>query len=109
MEYTVKITEHARGQMREIFRYIAFTLQAPDTALRLLDTLEREIASLSRFPGRVALTEEEPWHSAGIHKLPVKNYIVYFWIDEAARKVQVTAIVYGRRDQARQLMEMEME
>ena len=108
MEYTVKITEYARGQLREIFRYIAITLQEPDTALRLLDTLEKEITSLSRFPGQAALTEEEPWHSAGIHKLPVKNYIVYFWIDEAARKVQVTAVVYGRRNQARQLTEMEM-
>ena len=61
------------------------------------------------MPRSVALTEEEPWHSYGIHKLPVKNFLVYFWIDEAARKVQVTAVIYGRRDQVRQLSEMSME
>ena len=25
------------------------------------------------------LTEEEPWHSQGIHKTAVKNFIVYFF------------------------------
>lgn len=105
-DYIVKITAQAQEQMGEIARYIAYNLQAPDTALRMLDTLEKEIASLSRFPNRIALTEEEPWHSYGIHKMSVKNYLIYFWIDEAVHKVQVTAVVYGKRDQMQQLSQM---
>lgn len=102
-DYVVKITMQAQEQMQEITRYIAYSLQAPETALRMLDTLEKEIASLSRFPNRIALTEEEPWRSYGIHKMPIKNYLIYFWIDEAAHKVQVIAVVYGKRDQMQQL------
>ena len=67
--------------------------------IRMLDTLEKELLSLSRLPNQVALTEEEPWHSAGIRKLPGKNYLVYFWVNEERKKVQITAVVYGRRDQ----------
>ena len=74
--------------------------------MHMLDTLEREIASLTRFPKRVPLTEEEPWRSQGIHKLPVKNHLVYFWVDEVAKMVQVTAAIYGRRDQRQQLARM---
>lgn len=107
-EYAVKITRQARTQMEEIVDYIAFVLQEPQTALRLLDCLDAEIASLSRFPGRVALTEDEPWHSLGIHKLPVKNYLVYFWIDKECRIVQVTAVIHGSRDQKKQLKKMEL-
>ncbi|MDD3269130.1 MAG: type II toxin-antitoxin system RelE/ParE family toxin [Syntrophomonadaceae bacterium] len=107
--YTVKITEQAMGQLREISHYVAYNLQASDTALRLLDTLEDAIASLSLMPARIALTDDEPWHSYGIHKMPVKNFLVYFWIDETARKVQVTAVIYGRRDQVQQLQHMDME
>lgn len=107
--YTVKITAQAREQMQDITHYIAVDLQAPDAALRLLDTLEKEISALSQLPHRIALTEEEPWHSYGVHKMTVKNFLVYFWIDEDARKVQVTAVVYGRRDQAGQLTNMDME
>lgn len=88
-KYTVKITQQAQEQIREIISYIRFTLQAPETALKMLDTLQEEIASLDQFPNRVPLTEEEPWHSQGIHKFPVKNYLIYFWVDEETKKVAI--------------------
>ena len=97
-QYEVKITEPAQRQLQEIVRYIAGDLQEKRTALWMLDTLEKEILSLSTLPNRVALTEEEPWHSAGIRKLPVKNYLVYFWVNEEQKQVQITAVVFGRRD-----------
>lgn len=68
-----------------------------------MDTLEDAISSLTEFPQRIALTEEEPWHSYGFRKMPVKSFLVYFWVDEDHLKVQVTAVVYGKRDQIRQL------
>lgn len=49
-KYTVKITLQAQEQLREIISYIRFTLQAPGTARKLLDTLEEEIASLDSVP-----------------------------------------------------------
>jgi len=107
--YIVKISEQAQEQMQEIAHYIAYTLKAPDAALHLLDTLENAILSLSQFPQRVALTDEEPWGRYGIHRLPVKNYLVYFWVDEENHKVQITAVVYGKREQIWQLSQMDME
>lgn len=107
-QYEVKITEPAQRQLQEIVRYIAEDLQEKRTAIRMLDTLEKEILSLSTLPNRVALTEEEPWHSAGIHKMPVKNYLVYFWVNEEQNQVQITAVVYGRRDQRTALQNMKM-
>ena len=87
--------------------FSAVSLQAPGTAMKMLDTLEKEIASLAQFPNRVPLTEEEPWHSQGIHKLPAKNYLIYFWVDEEAKKVQIIGIIYGRRDQRHQLSNLD--
>ena len=108
-QYEVKITEPAQRQLQEIVRYIAEDLQEKRTAIRMLDTLEKEILSLSTLPNRVALTEEEPWHSAGISKMPVKNYLVYFWVNEEQNQVQITAVVYGRRDQRAALQNMKYE
>ena len=65
----------------------------------MLDTLENVISSLDMLPNRVPLTEEEPWHSQGIHKLSVKNYLVYFWVNEETKTVHVIGIIYARRDQ----------
>ena len=31
--------------------------------------------------------------------MPVKNHLVYYWVNEEAKRVYVTAVIYGRRDQ----------
>lgn len=107
--YIVHITTQAEEQLRGIVTYISTGLNAPKAARRLLEEMERSILSLSRFPQRVALTEEEPWKQSGIHKMPVKNFLIYYWIDEQSSKVYVTAVICGRRDQLKQLSQMEME
>ena len=109
MEYKIKITPYALRQMQEIVRYISSTLQSQENAARWLDTIEKEIASLSSMPARIPLTEEEPWHSQGIHKMVVKNFLVYFWIDTDNFLVWITAVVYGRRNQRQQLEQMELD
>lgn len=107
-KYTVKLTRQAEEQLREIVDYIRFTLQAPNTASKMLDALAEEIYSLDQFPYRAPLTEEEPWHSQGVHRIAVKNFLIYFWVDEAQKNVQVTGIIYGRRDQRHQLSNFDM-
>ena len=107
--YIVKITSQAEAQIQEIVHYISRELKAPDAALHLLDTLEDSFASLAQFPQRVALVDEDPWHTNEIHRLPVKNFLVYFWIDEDNMKVQIIAVIYEKRDQLRQLSQMDME
>lgn len=107
-KYTVKLTRQAEEQLREIVDYIRFTLQEPNTASKMLDTLAEEIYTLDQFPYRAPLTEEEPWHSQGVHRISVKNFLVYFWVDEAQKNVQVTGIIYGRRDQRHQLSNLDM-
>lgn len=109
MEYEVKMTPYALCQMREITHYISSDLQSPENAVRWLDMMERELASLSSMSARIALTDEEPWHSRGIHKMVVKNFLVYFWIDADNLCVWVSAVVYGRRNQRHQLQQMELD
>lgn len=54
---------------------------------------------MNSMPARFPLTEEEPWHTCGIRKMTVKNFLVYYLIDEEKKVVSVAAVVYGRRDQ----------
>ena len=105
-QYRVRMTDHAIGQMGETVRDISKVPQAPETALRWADRLEAEMARLGRMPGRYPLTPEEPWRSEGIHKMPVENFLVYYWVNEEAMTVWITAVVYGRRDQLDQLQRM---
>lgn len=108
-QYEVRITQHAEQAMREIGVYIAVDLIEPETAVRLLKTFQQEIAKLDSLPQRIHLTPEEPWRSIGIRRMRVKNYFIYFWIDEDNHRVQVTDVIYAGRDQSRQLRHMPME
>lgn len=109
MEYEVRLTPQAVEQIQQTVTYISHSLQEPVIARRWSDHLEKEIRSLKQHPARYPLTPEEPWHSHGIRKMIVKNFFVYYLIDEAKEQVAVTAVVYGRRDQIAALLEMPLE
>lgn len=108
-EYRIKITRQAREQLGEIRRYIEQELLSPTAAANTLAAIKKEIQSLTIMPGRIHLTPEQPWHDQDIHRDRVKNYYIYFWIDEEKKIVQITAIIYVRRDQYRQLEQLDTQ
>lgn len=72
--YEVKVTPYALRRIQEVVHYISGTLQSPGNAQRWLDTIQKELDSLFFMPERIPLTEEEPWHCQGIHKMVVKKF-----------------------------------
>lgn len=109
MDYQVKISPFAITQLYQTSKYISEILLAPETAIKLLNKLEKEILTLNSLPNRFPLTEEEPWKTNGIRKMIVKGFYVYSWIDESNKTITVTAVVYGRRDQISASTEMDDE
>lgn len=105
MRYEVKLTSQAIVQIEAIVQYISKVLSVPETARKWADALQSEIAKLDSMPSRYPLTEEEPWHTNGIHKMPFKNFLVYYLIDEDKKSVWITAVIYGRRDQIATLVD----
>lgn len=104
MKYTIRITRQAREHLQEIRRYISQELSAPDAALRTIRAIRAEIVKLSDMPAKFKTIDEEPWGSAGFRKIRVKNYYVYYWIDEENRRVQIIAVIFVRREQLQQLI-----
>lgn len=103
MEYEVRITLQAQAHLREIRDYIAQKLLAPEAAKNTVQRLGTVMASLSQMPKRVPLIEEEPWRSEGVRVRAVRNFLIYFWVNEAEKTVQIIAVIYARRDQTRSL------
>ena len=52
--YNVIITPDAAADLSQIKSYIAYTLQAPDTALKYIRGLRQEICKLDSFPAAIA-------------------------------------------------------
>lgn len=106
MEYNVTLTSQATEQIHHTILYISQVLQEPQTAKRWADLLYREIAGLQFMPSRYPLIDEEPWRTNGIRKMTVKNFLVYYTVNEEIKNVSVTAVIYGRRDRLSALVNM---
>ena len=105
-EYTIKVTRQAKEHLALIREYIATELKEPIIAKRILELLKSEMMSLQTMPYRVKCIDEQPWGELGFRKIRVKNYYVYFCVDENRKEVQILAVIYVRRDQAKQLEQL---
>lgn len=96
--YRVDLSEPAENDLRDIVRYISSQLDAPVTALKMMDIIEQAISGLSSMPQKCPPVTDERLAAMGYRKLIVKNYIAFFTIDERNKVVDVERILYARRD-----------
>lgn len=106
--YEVKLTKQAINQMNFIVNYISKELMAPDAARNLLYQMKEGMENLTFLPKRYTIIDEEPWKSNEIRKIIVKNFLVYFWVDDCNNTVQVVAVIYNKRNQIKQLTSINM-
>jgi plasmid stabilization system protein ParE len=98
MTYEVLVSPSALDDMRGILRYIAENLSAPESALKILDSIETAIRSLSESPKIYAVVSDERLSALGYRKLCVENYLVFFIINDSQKTVEVDRVLYTRRD-----------
>lgn len=108
-QYEVRSTIQANEHVLDYAEYIQNELFNPQAARKFVNDIRAAVKSLSQMPQRNPLTEEEPWRSMGIHKMVVRGYIVYYWIEEDAGVVHVIGVVYGKRNQIEQLADIDFE
>ena len=108
-KFQVILTPEAQRDIRETVLYIARELRAPQAALALEDFLRERMRSLSSMPFRIKTVSEQPWKDAGVRKTRVKNYYIYFTLNEEKQAVYVIAVIYTGRDQLKQMAERRME
>jgi toxin ParE1/3/4 len=97
-KYRVELSEPAENDLRDIVRYISAQLSAPMTALKMIGIIEEAIMGLTVMPQKCPPVADERLALMGYRKLLVKNYIVFFTIDEKSKMVDVERILYARRD-----------
>lgn len=99
--YTLK----AKQDLRNIYDYIAFTLLVTDAAKNTVERIMTTVRSLESIPERNPLYKNEPWHSQGVHFVPVRNYLVFYTINSNTETVSILRIMFGGQDISHQLDE----
>lgn len=96
--YRVDVSEPAESDLKDIIRYITSQLSPPISALCMMEIFEEAITGLSDFSQRCPFIVDERLSQIGYRKLIIKNYVIFFSIDELNKVVEVERILYGRRD-----------
>ena len=102
MSYRVAYTASALQDIEDIFEYIARELLEPELAAGIYRSIVKAVRSLESFPNRHEALEREQF--GFLRRMPVKNYLVFYAVNEENKAVSVIRIMYGARNVEDQLI-----
>jgi plasmid stabilization system protein ParE len=98
MNYTINITDLAEEDILATVRYISNALKNPIAANNLLDEIERHEKILEETPNIYPFVKDEYLSEKGVKYVGIKNYLLFYTVDEDNKKVNALRFLYGRRD-----------
>ena len=96
--YFVNITNIAEEDIASAIDYIANVLSAPMAANNLLSEVEEKEKILEETPTIYPFVSDDYLARKGIKFVKIKNYMMFYIIDEEEKTVTIIRFLYGRRD-----------
>ena len=97
-KYNVNITNTAFEDLKSIALYIKDELKDPVAAGKLIAKIKKRIFSLDISPCRHRLVRDKIFARQGYRLLYVENYIVFYIVTEESKRVDVSRVLYARRN-----------
>lgn len=95
--YQLEFLPAAQRDLIEIVQYISHELDNPSAAKKLAQEVITSIEKLQEFPYMHPMYYPIRPLKHEYRKLPVKNYLLFYWVDEYNKRITVARVVYARR------------
>jgi addiction module RelE/StbE family toxin len=102
--YKLEFLPTAKQDMTGIVLYISRDLSNPTAANRLADEMIDAADRLCDFPYINAVYQTIKPLKHECRKLMVKNYVMFYWVDENRKLVTIARVIYARRDYEKLLL-----
>ena len=104
-KYWIDISDIAKHDIKGIAAYITNEFKEPTVAIKIVDAILDAIFTLEDMPDRIALVKDKHLAEKGIRPLYVKNYTIFFRINEtrkvdSKKTVEIVRVLYSHRDWA---------
>jgi len=96
--FKINYTTLAEEDLLSTLDYISGILKSPSAAENLLNAIEENIKILEENPFIFPLDQDEYIHKLGIRYILIKNYFLFYTIEEDTGTVSIIRIMYARRD-----------
>ena len=101
MSYTVRLTDTAKQDLREIAFWIAEKSKDREIAKRFVGELRETCRKLDTFPNAGGIPKDRIIRSAGSRFAVHKEYLIFYLVDEEEKQVNVMAIFNAKKDYMR--------
>jgi len=97
-KYTINFSKESKNDILKIIEYILVELKQPVLSRDYYNLFMTEISELNMFPKRNPIVEGKTLDGVERRKLLIKNYIVFYLVDDIKNIVYIERIVYGASD-----------
>lgn len=98
IRYRVMITKPAELDLKGIADYISKEIREPATAQQVVNAIGESVFALEQLPLRNPLVRDERLASQGIRMMIAEGYIIFYFVDDKVKTVNVVRILYGKRE-----------
>lgn len=98
MSYKLVVSKPAENDLEDILQYISKDLSVPKAASDFLDEVLKCYDNVSETPLMYALCDNDRLKGKKYRKAIIKNYIMFYRVDETSNTVYIMRFLYGRRD-----------
>lgn len=96
--YKLEFLPVAKNDMLEIVKYISDDLNNPQAASRLAEEFIQADENVCRFPYVNNVYIPVKPLELEYRRIIVKNYLMFYTVDETRKTVTVMRVIYGKRD-----------
>ena len=98
MVYKLNVSKETHRDVDEIVSYFVYELKNAEAAISFLNDVENSYCHVKVNPFMFSLCGDERLRQEGYRKIPIKNYLVIYRVNEAQKDIFVVRIIYGPRD-----------
>lgn len=104
--YKLEYLPVAQKDLVEIVEYISKELNNPDAAERLSEKIIGAAENICSFPyAYPAYVPIRPLKHE-YRKLVVRNYLMFYWIDNASQVVTIARVIHAKRNYSQMLLDV---
>lgn len=97
-KYIVEVSETAEQDLENILSYLRYNLAGDIIADKYKILFKQELKNLENIAGSMSILDEELTGHKNIRKINVRNYIIFYTVDEENSKALVVRIGHAFMD-----------
>ncbi|GHU48321.1 hypothetical protein FACS1894200_05150 [Spirochaetia bacterium] len=107
--YRVAYSKLIDADFDSSYEYIKERLEAPRAAEKLFDEIINKLDYICKTPFTRPLVQDSHLASLGIRSIKIKNYVLYFSVDEETNTINALRFLYNKRNWIEILKENDLE